>query len=50
MQENKENNKNLPIIFGLILLACLLIGVFVIPDMITGTTKFGLQDTFELVN
>ena len=53
MQENKEQNKNLPMILGLILIACLLIGVFVIPDMITkstASTEFGLSDAFNLVN
>lgn len=54
MQENKEQHNNTPIILGAILVICLLLGIFIIPDMVgsslnSSPTKFGLSDTFKLV-
>lgn len=54
MQENKEQQNNMPLIFGSILIVCILLGIFIIPDMVgsqlnSSPTKFGLSDTFKLV-
>lgn len=60
MDENKEETNNLPMILGIILVVCLLIGIFVIPDLVESNinsgstlkaapTQFGLSDTFKLV-
>lgn len=60
MDENKEETNNLPMILGIILVVCLLIGIFVIPNLVESNinsgstlsaspTQFGLSDTFKLV-
>ena len=60
MDENKEQTNNLPMILGIILVVCLLIGIFVIPGLVESNinsgstlkpapTQFGLSDTFKLV-
>lgn len=60
MEENKEQSNNMPIILGAILVICLLLMIFIVPDLVesnvnSGSTlntvpsKFGLSDTFKLV-
>lgn len=59
MQENKEHNNTfirlgIDWLVGVILGICLLLGIFIIPDMVgsslnSSPTKFGLSDTFKLV-
>ena len=61
MDENKEETNNLPMILGIVLVACLLLMIFIVPNLVESNinsgstlrspvpTQFGLSDTFKLV-